>query len=222
MRWWTFAVGVCLSGIGSKVNVLGQNLLAGSFNTSAQEPSSPGAWDASIGDDATGNLIFQSLASLLQLAPNSRYPNGMQLYHDAVLSQLRRVSTGHSIVRATIPTGTLLYHGRPSNLPPTRDWLAFDPEHAMMFAPGVNGTLFTYVTTRELNVIYFDGASANKFDGVVDSQDILLWGQVNHVPRDGAMGELDRMDAGCAWGQQYGLDGLLRMQLDLYVYILSP
>ena len=87
-----------------------------------------------------------------------------------------------------------------------------------MFAPGVNGTLFTYITTRDVNVIYFDGASANKFNGVVDSQDILFWGKVNHEPQDGAMGELDRMDVGCAWGRQYGLDGLIRMQLDLYVH----
>lgn len=217
MRWWTFVVGVCLS-IGLKADTLGQDLLRTSSHISLNESSAKMTWDAALGQDATGNLIFQSLASLLQLAPNSRYPNGMQLYHGAVLSQLTRASSGHSIVRATIPTGTLLYHGRPWKLAPTREWLAFDPEHAMMFAASENGTLFTYMTTQELNVIYFDGASANKFNGVVDTQDILLWGEVNHVPHDGAMGELDRMDAGCAWGQQYGVDGLLRMQLDLCVH----
>ena len=34
------------------------------------------------------------------------------------------------------------------------------------------GTLFTFLTTRDLRLVYFDGGSANKFGGAVDTQ---LW-----------------------------------------------
>ena len=33
-------------------------------------------WDEQLSEDATGNLVFQSLASLMQMRPNSRYPFG--------------------------------------------------------------------------------------------------------------------------------------------------
>lgn len=36
----------------------------------------PGRWDEPVNSDATGNLILQSLAGLMQMAPNSKYPNG--------------------------------------------------------------------------------------------------------------------------------------------------
>ncbi|KAH9916311.1 uncharacterized protein B0H18DRAFT_1139334 [Fomitopsis serialis] len=75
-------------------------------------------WYERPGKDATGNLVFQSLASLLQLAPNAKYTNG------------------HTTIRASIPPGTLLYHGRHMKEPPMRDWIAFDPEHSQPFTGG--------------------------------------------------------------------------------------
>ncbi|KZT65046.1 hypothetical protein DAEQUDRAFT_717165 [Daedalea quercina L-15889] len=153
-------------------------------------------WDERPSEDATGNLIFQALASLLQLGPNSKYKNG------------------HSIVRASIPAGTLLYHGRPVKDLPTRDWIAFDPEHSHVFAAGPNGTLFTFMTTRPLQLLFFDGCSGNKFDGVVDTQDALFWGKVGYDPHDGYLGELARFEKMCDWAKQYGIDGIARMQID--------
>ncbi|TFY61827.1 hypothetical protein EVJ58_g4266 [Rhodofomes roseus] len=115
-------------------------------------------WNERPSEDATGNLIFQSLSSLLQMMPNSKHP------------------IGHSITRVTIPQGTVLYHGRFVGGCPSMDWIAFDPEHAMMFAFGRNGTLLTYTATRDLQLVYFDGCSGNKLGGVIDTQDILIWG----------------------------------------------
>lgn len=47
------------------------------LNSDARIESSPSRpWDQQLSEDATGNLIFQSLASLMQMRPNSRYPFG--------------------------------------------------------------------------------------------------------------------------------------------------
>ncbi|KAH9916340.1 uncharacterized protein B0H18DRAFT_1215123 [Fomitopsis serialis] len=141
-------------------------------------------WDERPNGDATGSLIFQSLAGLMQMKANSKHPRG------------------HAIVRASIPPGTLLYHGRPTTDFPARDWIAFDPEHSLLFTGGPNGTLFTFTTTRELTLLYFDGCSANMAEGVVDTQDLLFFGQLKHKPR-GWTAELERIQHGCAWGKQH-------------------
>ncbi|KZT04742.1 uncharacterized protein LAESUDRAFT_682224 [Laetiporus sulphureus 93-53] len=158
------------------------------------------SWDEPANRDATGNLIFQSLASLMQMMPNAWYPNG------------------HSIVRANIPPGTLLYHGRPNAEYPNMDWAAIDPEHSLIFAAGENGTLFTFSTTRELNLLYFDGCSANKKGGVVDAQDVAIYGEVPHEEEWGGMvSEWQRIADACAWGEQYDIDGFVRMELDFEI-----
>lgn len=96
------------------------------------------------------------------------------------------------------------------------DWLSVDPEHSRIFARGDNGTLFTFSTTRQLKLLYFDGCSANKLGGVSDAQDILVWGDVDHDRGswDWQM-ELDRITDMCAWGKPYGVDGYVRMEFDL-------
>ncbi|KZT72896.1 hypothetical protein DAEQUDRAFT_722527 [Daedalea quercina L-15889] len=169
------------------------------WGTSAHGTQYARPWNEPPSPDATGNLVFQSLASLLQMAPNSKYING------------------HSIVRASIPAGTLLYHGRAIKEPPTRDWIAFDPEHSAFFAAGPNGTFFTFITTRELRLVYFDGCSGNKFNGVVDAQDVVFFGEVNYDPHDGWFAELGRFNRMCEWGQRYGIDGIVRMQYDFEI-----
>ncbi|KZT69220.1 hypothetical protein DAEQUDRAFT_710410 [Daedalea quercina L-15889] len=158
-------------------------------------------WNERPSKDASGHLIFQSLASLMQMMPNSKHQNG------------------HSIIRASIPAGTLLYHGSFTREYPSRDWLAFHPEHAGMFARGSNGTLFTVMTTRELNFIYFDGTSANKLDAVVDTQDLFFFGEIGRGSRDTdwKISELARFNAGCEWGKQYGLDGIIRMEWEFEI-----
>ncbi|KAK0619579.1 hypothetical protein B0T14DRAFT_413491, partial [Immersiella caudata] len=62
-------------------------------------------------------LIFNSLRSAMRQWGSSLYHNGM------------------SLIPATIPRGTTLYHGARSNSTPTvPEWLAFDREHAEWFA----------------------------------------------------------------------------------------
>ncbi|KAF7328985.1 J domain-containing protein [Mycena venus] len=113
--------------------------------------------------NATGHLVFDTISSLLQHWPNTRY------------------HYGHTIVPGTIPTGTLLYHGRNDPEVPTgREWAATDSEFARVFCvEPVECWLLTLVTTRPLRVLYFDGSSANKMpDGPMDTQDLLAWGAV--------------------------------------------
>ncbi|KAG5636230.1 hypothetical protein H0H81_008737, partial [Sphagnurus paluster] len=64
---------------------------------------------------------------------------------------------------------------------------------------------FTFVTTRPLKVLYFDGSSAAKMKGgPLDSQDILWWGQP-FTEWD----ERSRINGLCEWGKQFGLDGFV-------------
>lgn len=128
---------------------------------------------------------------------------------------------GHTIARAIIPKGTLLYHGTYIPGCPTMDWASFDLDHAMMFAFGINGSLLTYTTTRDIQLVYFDGCSANKLAGVVDTQDLLIWGEPGRrgrKPEDRLMEDMHRLRDGCAWAKEHGIDGFLRMEFDLYVH----
>lgn len=110
---------------------------------------------------------------------------------------------------ATLAPGTLLYHGRSdSSIPTTPEWLATDPEHSFLFCNGVC-YLVTLVATREMRLVYFDGSSANKLNtGTLDSQDILLWGEVDN-DKD-PWNEGPRFEYLCAWGKPYGIDGYVR------------
>ncbi|KZT01201.1 uncharacterized protein LAESUDRAFT_488590 [Laetiporus sulphureus 93-53] len=166
------------------------------------EPSYTLPWDEPVSTDAAGNLIFQSLASLMQMGANSRYPNG------------------HSIVRASIPPGTVLYHGRGSDVFPEMDWIGFDPEHSQMFVRGDNGTLFTFSAARELKLVYFDGSSGNKRGGVVDTQYLLVFGEIEHRYNAGDIlpsGESELILKACDWGEEYGVDGFVRMEFDFEI-----
>ncbi|RDB25964.1 hypothetical protein Hypma_006274 [Hypsizygus marmoreus] len=128
-------------------------------------------WDLDIGPPAnsTDNLVFDTVSSLLQHWPNTRYRNG------------------HTLVPGTIPPGTLLYHGTSTpHIPSVPEWLATDPEHSYLFCRTFvrNSTAdgcwhLTLSTTRTLRILYFDGSSAAKMGGgPMDSQDVLLWGRV--------------------------------------------
>ena len=122
---------------------------------------------------------------------------------------------GHTIVPGTIPIGTLLYHGsaKKGEIPRTPEWTAIDPEHSYFFCVGTPEDpgcwLLTLVATRPLRVLYFDGSSAAKFHagGSMDSQDVLVWGEVRRkwlFEEDKRLGDL------CKWGEQYGIDGYVR------------
>ncbi|KAG1779206.1 hypothetical protein EV702DRAFT_1091068 [Suillus placidus] len=153
-------------------------------------------------ENATGNLIFDTVYSLLQHWPNTRYRNG------------------HSIVPGVIPIGTLLYHGTSSNtIPSGPDWTATDPEHSLIFARGYGSAWhLTLAATRPLKVLYFDGSSAAKIsgEGMMDTQDIIVWGAVQP---ERVFDEKSRIRDLCEWGKEFGIDGFARMEMDFEVML---
>ncbi|KIK19142.1 hypothetical protein PISMIDRAFT_13898 [Pisolithus microcarpus 441] len=95
---------------------------------------------------------------------------------DSMLTHLTDLTFAYPIL------GTPLYHGTwHSELPPGPDWTAFDPEHSVVFCGSSieDGRCLhlTLMTTRPLNIVYFDGTSAAKLSsGTLYSQDIVAWG----------------------------------------------
>ncbi|KAH9177287.1 hypothetical protein EDB89DRAFT_1533165 [Lactarius sanguifluus] len=156
-------------------------------------------WNSPPNPNSTHHLIFNSVGSLLQRWPNTFRRNG------------------HSLVPATVPKGTILYHGRTDDrIPNEPDWFAFDFEHAYLFCfPSCY--VISLQAKRDLRLVYFDGSSAAKMkDGPMDSQDVLLWGR----PRpDKVFSERERIKALCDWGRPFGLDGFVRMEFHFEVMI---
>ncbi|KAG1750211.1 hypothetical protein EDB19DRAFT_97419 [Suillus lakei] len=153
-------------------------------------------------ENATGNLIFDTVHSFLQHWPNTRYRNG------------------HNIVPGVIPIGTLLYHGTNGShmIPSGPEWTSTDPEHSILFARGNgSGWHLTLAATRPLKVLYFDGRSAAKLsEGTMDMQDIIVWGE----PRpERYFDERDRIDDLCTWGKEFGIDGFVRMEMDFEIML---
>ncbi|KAG2145278.1 uncharacterized protein EDB93DRAFT_1087255 [Suillus bovinus] len=157
-------------------------------------------FDEGPAENATGNLIFDTVHSLLQHWPNTRYRHG------------------HNIVPGVIPTGTLLYHGTSRNaIPSEPEWTAVDPEHSIVFARGKDGWHLTLAATRPLKVLYFDGNSAAKLsEGTMDTQDILAWGEVQP---ERCWDERPRIKDLCRWGKELGIDGFARMEMDFEVML---
>ncbi|KAH9027495.1 hypothetical protein EDB83DRAFT_1914604 [Lactarius deliciosus] len=124
---------------------------------------------------------------------------------------------GHSLVPATVPKGTILYHGRTDGrIPSEPDWLAFDFEHAYFFGRGPSYVI-SLQAKRDLRLVYFDGSSAAKMkDGPMDSQDVILWGRPQP---DKYFSERERIKALCDWGKPFGLDGFVRMEFHFEVMI---
>ncbi|KZP29221.1 hypothetical protein FIBSPDRAFT_1038907 [Athelia psychrophila] len=131
----------------------------------AQAPFSKGSDQHAEAAD-NSNFIFAALHSNMKAWPSVYAPNG------------------RAMVPATIKAGTLLYHsgGNPTGM----DRFAFDAEHS--YGHGAGGSqatsqngrsnmLYTYVATRPLRAIYFDGFSAEKkSDGTLDMQGVLQYG----------------------------------------------
>jgi hypothetical protein len=126
---------------------------------------------------------------------------------------------GHSLVPATIPKGTILYHGRTDDrIPDAPDWLAFDFEHSYWFCRQ-SCYVISLQAKRDLRLVYFDGSSAAKMtDGPLDSQDVVAWGR----PRpDKLFSEWERIKVLCDWGKSFGLDGFVRMEFHLCVHAIA-
>jgi hypothetical protein len=80
------------------------------------------------------------------------------------------------------------------------------------------------VTTRPLRLAYFDGSSAAKVmsSGVMDTQDIVIWGRVRP---DMARKDRVRIQELCKWGERFKLDGFVRYlfnyfpSLDVFTHV---
>ncbi|KZV73069.1 hypothetical protein PENSPDRAFT_603320 [Peniophora sp. CONT] len=156
------------------------------------------AWDMPPHPDATGNLIFNSVSSLMQLWPNIVWRHG------------------HTMALTHIPVGTLLHHGliTPNGSVPTQpDWLAFDQEHSYIFGSQVC-RLYSFMTTRDVKLLYFDGNSAANEFGMMETADLIAWGKIRP---DRANSEYERIVALCEWAKPRGLDGFIRMEFHFEV-----
>ncbi|KAF9007433.1 hypothetical protein BDQ17DRAFT_1350634 [Cyathus striatus] len=158
-------------------------------------------------ENSTSHLIFDTINSLLQHWTNTRYRNG------------------HTIVPATIPEGTIIYHGTYFNrIPINPEWVATDTEHARYFCIG-RGTAdnnrgcwqLTLVVKSPLKILYLDGSSAAMLEGgPLDAQDILLWGKSRP---DMLFAEYIRICKLCEWGSKYGIHGFMRMQVSFEIML---
>ena len=177
-------------------------------------------WNLPPSPNSTHHLIFNSVSGLLQRWSNTLRRNGaLDFYRSRVNVSLHSLLTlGHSLVPATVPKGTILYHGRAdSRMPDGPDWLAFDVEHAYLFCRGT-GYVISLQAKRDLRLVYFDGSSAAKMkDGPLDSQDVIAWGRPQP---DKYFVERERINALCDWGRSFGLDGFVRMEFHLCVHAI--
>ena len=139
---------------------------------------------------------------------------------DLYRSHIKPIPTqGHSLVPATIPKGTILYHGRgDSRIPTSPEWLAFDFEFSSLLCRK-SCHMISVQAKRDLRLVYFDGLSSAKMkDGPLDSQDVILWGQPQP---DKCFSDRERIAALCDWGRPLGLDGFVRMQCHLCVHVIA-
>ncbi|KAG1832301.1 hypothetical protein DFJ58DRAFT_236881 [Suillus subalutaceus] len=167
-----------------------------------------GGWD--LGEapavNATGHLVFETANSLLQHWANTRY------------------RIGHTIVPGTIPVGTLLYHGVifGPHLPTALDWVAVEPDHSLLFCRGSIETgcwHLTLTVTRPMKVLYFDGNSAaNLPEGTLDTQDLVAWSEMKP---EWVNNEKQRIMDLCKWGQKYGVNGFVRMEMNFEIMICN-
>ncbi|KAI9459918.1 hypothetical protein BJY52DRAFT_1364860 [Lactarius psammicola] len=137
-------------------------------------------WNLPPNPNSTHHLIFNSVSGLLQRWPNI----------------LRR--NGHSLVPATIPKGTILYHGRTDpEIPISHEWLAFDIEHSYLFC------------RQSCHMITLQA-----------KRDLRLMSSCGDDPQpDKYFSEIERIEALCDWGKPFGLDGFVRMEFHFEVMI---
>ncbi|KAG1903005.1 uncharacterized protein F5891DRAFT_111912 [Suillus fuscotomentosus] len=164
-----------------------------------------GQWDLDKAPavNATGHLVFDTANSLLQHWANTRY------------------RIGHTIVPGTVPVGTLLYHGASGpHIPTALDWVAVEPDHSLVFCKGSIETgcwHLTLAVTQPMKVLYFDGSSAAKLlEGTMDTQDLVAWSKMKP---EWVWNEKQRIKDLCKWGQKYGLNGFVRMEVNFEIMI---
>lgn len=81
-----------------------------------------------------------------------------------------------------------------------------------MSGRGGETQLLTYVASRPLRVLYVDGQSAALGEsGWLDSQALLIYGNVTEENRGWSFSEYERARALCELGDDWGFDGVVRM-----------
>jgi len=73
----------------------------------------------------------------------------------------------------------------------------------------------TFVATRELRAVYFDGSSAAKLaSGTLDTQNILIRGGLHNARPP--MDDEGRLVELCEWGKEYDVDGFIRLGIVIF------
>ncbi|KAG2157020.1 hypothetical protein DEU56DRAFT_920690 [Suillus clintonianus] len=165
-----------------------------------------GQWDLNEAPavNTTGHLVFETANSLLQHWANTRH------------------RIGHTIVPGTVPVGTLLYHGAITgpHMPAALEWVAVEPDHSMIFCRGSVETGCWHLTlrvTRPMKVLYFDGSGATKLpEGTMDTQDLVAWSEMKP---EWLHNEEQRIKDLCKWGQKYGVNGFVRMEMNFEIMV---
>ncbi|GAB1206812.1 hypothetical protein APSETT445_005513 [Aspergillus pseudonomiae] len=178
------------------------------------------------------NHIFNAIHASMRLWGSSLHHNGMSFF------------------LATVPEGIQLYHGNARSDPIEKiGWMAFEPDHAMVFArpsrrpsPDIlgdrhlqhamaaedtpvddSGFLHTFLTSKELRLVYIDGTSAGKSQiGTLDSQDRILFNDTLH---GGVRMEDQRAKAICRIAQtewEGRIDGVIRMAAGFEIILCNP
>jgi hypothetical protein len=76
-----------------------------------------------------------------------------------------------------------------------------------------NLSLWTYVSNRDLRVLYFDGLSAKLgSEGVLDVQEVLLQRRGGILEREW-WADYQRLRALCKWAKGKGIDGFIRQNI---------
>ncbi|KAG1756850.1 uncharacterized protein EDB91DRAFT_39264 [Suillus paluster] len=193
-------------------------------------PHDLGQWDLHEAPavNATGHLVFETVNSLLQHWANTRHRIGMSqpiAEHWAAVLQLVThylCPVGHTIIPGTVPVGTLLYHGSKigPHIPTALNWVATEPDHSMIFCYGDVKTgcwHTTFKVTRSMKVLYFDGSSAAKIpEGTMDTQDLVAWSEMKP---EWLENEQLRIKDLCKWGQKYGVNGFVRMEMNFEIMV---
>ena len=189
--------------------LLGLTLLLLSVSSSALQ-GWPKEQSQQVAYTFNANHIFNAIHSSMRQFGSSLHHNGMSYFI------------------ATVPADTHFYHGGNTSKPVTgREWLAFEPEHALMFSaqppiPPLDmahrrvleqhvfggtedkteevhraGYLHTYVTKHVLRLLYLDGQAAAK--SAIGTMDTQDYVLVNQSigRKRGSMGEFNRIIQMC-------------------------
>lgn len=180
------------------------------------------------------------MTSLLKLSYNSSWTTAIRPSFSTHSMQRGRLfastmdHNGLTVFMASVPRGTLFYHGTNQSEAVTTgiEYLAFEPELSRLFANGCKrpplfsddlpclrkpGYFHTYRPTRDLSLLYLDGQAAAKTTaGAMDMQYRLFVGDIDYK-----MDESEQTRRICSTFKERGwdLDGILRMEMEFEIIL---